>query len=62
MSLTRGRGKGGCRTQVSTTKLGHRYVITTLKRTLSQQYALDYESHSHRRLTLITDQRSSNQD
>jgi hypothetical protein len=54
--------RGGCRTQVSTTKLGHRSVITTPNIALSQPYALYYDSHSHRRLTLITDQRSSNQD
>jgi hypothetical protein len=48
-SLTQGRGRGSCRTQVSTTKLGHRSVITILNRELKQQYALVLESHSHRR-------------
>jgi hypothetical protein len=33
-SLTRGRGRGGYRTQVSVTKLGHRSVIITLHRVL----------------------------
>jgi hypothetical protein len=33
-SLTRGRGRGGYRTQVSVTKLGHRSVIITLRRVL----------------------------
>ena len=37
-------------------------MITTLNRALSQQYSLDYDSHSHHRLTLITDQRSNNRD
>jgi ribosomal protein S9 len=55
-------GGGGCRTQVSTTRMGHRFVITTLNRALSQQYALGYDSYLHRKLTLITDQRSNNQD
>jgi hypothetical protein len=44
-----GRGGGGCRTQVSTTKLGHRYVITILNRSLRKQYELDYDPHLHRR-------------
>jgi hypothetical protein len=47
---------------VSTTRLGHRSVITTLNRALSQQYELGYYSYLHRRLTLITYQRSNNQD
>jgi hypothetical protein len=33
-SLTRGRSRGGYRTQVSVTKLGHRSVIITLHRVL----------------------------
>jgi hypothetical protein len=33
-SLTRGRGKGGYRTQVFVTKLGHRSVIITLRKVL----------------------------
>jgi hypothetical protein len=43
------RGREGCRTQVSTTKLGHRSVITVLNRIVKQQYALVPECHSHRR-------------
>jgi hypothetical protein len=35
-SLTHGRGRWGCRNQVSTTKMGHRYVITILDRELIQ--------------------------
>jgi hypothetical protein len=53
---------GGCKTRVSTTKLGHQFVITTLSRVLRQQYALVHESHSHHRLTLIIEQRNNNQD
>ena len=34
--LTRGRGRGRCRTQMSTTTLGHRSVITTLNKALNQ--------------------------
>jgi hypothetical protein len=41
---------GGCRTQVSTTKMGHRSMIITLKRALRQQYALVHEPHSHCKL------------
>jgi hypothetical protein len=52
----------GCRNQVSTTNLGHRSMITTLNKELSQQYALDYDSHSHRRLALIMNQHSNNKD
>jgi hypothetical protein len=43
---------GGCRTQVFTTKLGHRFVITTPNITLIQQDTLGYDSHVHHRLTL----------
>jgi hypothetical protein len=54
--------RGGCRTQVSTIKMGHRSMITILNRALSQQHALGYDSHLHCRLTLSTDQHSNNQD
>jgi hypothetical protein len=37
-------------------------MITTLNRAPFQQYELVHESHSHRRLTLITDQRINNKD
>ena len=40
---------GGCRNQVSTTKMGHRSMITILNIALRQQHALDYDPHLHHR-------------